>query len=213
MSRPPNRLDLIILTADRNTQFALRGILSRTQALGIRSINEQIFVHPRRDPGVLRESHDFLREFSRDTAYALAVLDREGCGSTDSREALESQIEDRLAHSGWGDRARAIVIDPELEAWVWSHSTHVAHALNWRNPDALRGWLGEQGFRTNSAGKPERPKESLERALFHASIPRSSGLYETLAKKVSFTKCTDSAFAKLTNTLRVWFGAESNRER
>ena len=44
---------LVILTADKNAQFALRGILSRHKALHIKSIAADFHVHPGRDPGVL----------------------------------------------------------------------------------------------------------------------------------------------------------------
>ena len=47
-------------------------------------------------------------------------------------ENLETEAEQRLSSSGWDDRAVAIVLDPELEIWVWSDSPEVDDVLGWR---------------------------------------------------------------------------------
>jgi hypothetical protein len=44
--------DLALLVADKNMDFALRGILSRPKALGIRSVSYEIRQHVNRDGGV-----------------------------------------------------------------------------------------------------------------------------------------------------------------
>jgi hypothetical protein len=43
--------DLVLLVADKNIEHGLRGLLSRPQALGIRSVTSKTYVHPQRDPG------------------------------------------------------------------------------------------------------------------------------------------------------------------
>ncbi len=130
---PAGSRDLIVLVADKNTEFSIRGLLSkRSSALRIRPLVFDIFVHPQRDPGCLRLAHDFLRPHSSRYGHALVVLDRDGCGQEHrkKRTELEQQIEERLAQSGWSTgRAAAVVIEPELEAWVWSQSPHVEAGL------------------------------------------------------------------------------------
>ncbi|GIW78772.1 MAG: hypothetical protein KatS3mg105_0579 [Gemmatales bacterium] len=202
----PHR-DLIVLTADKNAQFAIRGIMSRHKSLGIRNnITTDFHVHSNRDPGVLRDAHHFLRSFCHSHQHALVVFDREGCGRKDGREDLEGEVEANLSQSGWDDRARVIVIDPELEVWVWSDSPHVSKELGWKDcePD-LRTWLTENGFFQEGASKPERPKEAVEAVLRQVRVPRSSAIYESLAKKVGFSRCQDQAFEKLKNVLQEWF--------
>ncbi len=205
--------DLVVLVADKDMEHAVDGILSsRFQALGIRRISSDFFVHPHRDPGCLIDGHEFLRPFTNSCHHALVMLDREGCGQEPlSREALEEDIESRLRGSGWGDRAAAIVLDPELEIWVWSDSPHVASILGWsqRTPD-LAGWLRNHGFLDHSTQKPDRPKEALEQVLKLARKPRSPSLYTQLAKKVSLGRCSDPGFSKFKRTLRSWF-SESSR--
>ena len=157
--------------------------------------------------------HEFLRTFCRTHAHALVVLDREGCGQEAlPREQLESFIEEALARSGWSERARAVVIDPELEAWVWSDSPCVDRELHWeqRQPD-LRAWLRDQGLLGRDAVKPARPKEALEAALRAVRMPRSSAIYEALAKKVSVQRCEDPAFGKLKAVIQGWFAESPSR--
>jgi hypothetical protein len=43
---------------------------------------------------------------------------------------MENDLEARLSQSGWPSGCcAAIVIDPELELWVWSRSPHVPAVL------------------------------------------------------------------------------------
>lgn len=136
-------------------------------------------------------------------------MDREGCGEERaSRDELEAKIEQALRTSGWNDRARAVVIDPELEIWVWNDSPHVQDELGWGESDhSLRTWLQQQGFLTEGTRKPAQAKEALEAALRKVRKPRSSAIYQALAEKVTLSRCTDEAFEKLRTTLQMWFPA------
>jgi hypothetical protein len=202
--------ELIVLVADKNMEFAVKGILSRFNALGIREVAPEINVDPENDPGCLLRGHLFLRPFVNQYAHALILLDREGSGRERiCRETLESEIEERLNRSGWGNRAAAIVIDPELEMWVWSDSPHVDSVLGWEGKEpALRNWLQERGYLQEGRIKPGRPKEAMEQALRTVRKPRSSSIYQQLARKVSLERCTDSSFVKLKTILQGWFPSE-----
>jgi hypothetical protein len=201
--------DLIALVADKGIECALLGLLARPQALGTRQIKCDVFTHPERDPACLRKAVPFLRPHTSAYRCALVVFDREGCGKErEPREQLEEEVETALGNSGWRDRAAAIVIDPELENWVWSESPEVDHVLGWAESlKRLRRWVSEQGF-SISSGKPDRPKEAMEAALRHARKPRSSALFRQLAERVSLERCQDQAFEKLRARLRAWFPVE-----
>ena len=58
--------DLVILAADKDLEFALRGMLSRPEALGIRPVeaNTDIFVEPEHDPACALRGVDFLCGFN-----------------------------------------------------------------------------------------------------------------------------------------------------
>src|SRR5712671_1474520 len=118
--------DLLLLTADKNIEYGVRGLLSRPEALGIRAVSSTIYVHPQRDPGCARRSHELLRQFSGDYDRALVVFDHHGCGLENRTPAqVEDGVRQLLAANGWGNRAEAVVIAPELEAWVFTASPHV----------------------------------------------------------------------------------------
>ena len=191
----------------------MRGILPRCQALRIRKIQADFFVHPQHDPGCLLNSHDFLRSFPHNYRHALVLMDRDGCGQEEQEPgALEARIEKELSAAGWGDRTKAIVLVPELEIWVWSASPHVDEVLGWggRSP-GLREWLHENGYAEADSPKPLRPKEAVEQALKIVGTPWSSALFQQLAEKVSLSGCSDTSFQRLVTTLRSWFPQESAR--
>jgi hypothetical protein len=201
--------DLVVLTADKNIHYGLRGLLARPQAIGVRPIGADFLVHPRRDPGCVGEGHDLLRPLAARYKHAVVVFDLDGSGrEADGRVRLETEVQGRLAASGWDDRAEAVVIAPELEAWVFSPSPQVETCLGWRRARGpLRGWLEGQGAWAAGQAKPGQPREALERALRAVNRPRSSALYECLGRRVGVTRCEDAAFRKLLQTLRAWFPA------
>lgn len=198
---------VIILVADKNMEQTVEGVCSRPQSIGVRTFAYRIVVHPGRDPGCLLEGPEFLRVFQGQFTHALIMFDRIGCGrETQDRAQLEEEIEAALDRSGWGSQAAAVVIDPELDVWVWSDSPHVERILGWhgRQP-RLREWLVDQKWLVAGASKPHQPKEAMEQALRQVRIPRSSALYRQLAQQVSLSRCTDGAFLKFKATLQRWF--------
>jgi hypothetical protein len=199
--------DLAILIADKNMEGALRGLLSRSQSLGLKDIVCDLYVHPERDPGCLLRGHDFLRPFAHRYAHGLVIFDREGSGQDAlERSVLEQQVEARLSSAGWSDRAAAVVIDPELEIWVWNDSPHVEAALGWEaGGSSLREWLKQKGWLPEGHSKPTQPKRAVEEALRIARRPRSSSVYHQLAQKVSIDRCVDPSFLRLRQILARWF--------
>jgi hypothetical protein len=209
MSQPNQINDLIVLVADKNMEFAIKGILENHHKLKIQPLPEmrRRILGGLQDGGCFRRCDDFLRSFSGLYKYALVMLDREGSGQEDlSRVEIENHIEKRLAATGWGERAKAIVFDPELEIWVWSDSPQVDEVLGWvtHQPD-LRNWLIENNWLKAGETKPKRPKEAVEAVLREVKRSKSSSIYFALAQRVSFGRCTDPAFLKLKNQLREWF--------
>jgi hypothetical protein len=204
--------DLVLLVADKNMDHGIRGLLRRPLALGIRPIETQIYVHPRRDPGCARESHAFLRPFIGDYRHAMVMLDYSGSGREDlSADALSREVRGRLAENGWEDRTEVIVLDPELEVWVFASSPHVERCLGWRGRTRLRRWLERKNLWIPDRPKPPNPRAALEMALFQAKKPRSSSVYQCLSQRVSVRGCVDPAFLKFRDTLARWFPAEARR--
>lgn len=198
--------DLVVLCADKDIEAALSELLrSRCKALDIRDVKFTVLVHPEHDPGCYRRSHDFLRPMNRQYDHAVVVFDREGCGREDHREIIESNVEGRLAANGWDQRARCVVIEPELESWLWARPPHLARLLNWQIGTPISDWLRAEALWSEVDPKPSRPKEALEAVLRRVNRPRSSALYSELAATADLTQCADGAFQKLTALLKEWF--------
>ena len=202
------RKDLVVLVADKHMHSALSRLLrSRTAAMRMRDVASDVFAHPQHDPGCAREGVSFLARFADTYEHGLLVFDHEGSGKEGTPPAvLQHELDEDFAQSSWGERAKAIVVDPELEAWVWSRSPHVASAVGWTRQSApLRDWLVSEGWLRPGETKPERPKEALDAALRRTRLPHSAALFDQLAARVSVEHCHDRSFRDLRAILRKWF--------
>ena len=197
--------DLVALVADNTMRAALENILQRASSLGIRPLSTDLYSHPRHDPGVLKESAAFLAPLREQYSNALVMFDREGCGQEDnSAKELQDTVQVQLDRVGWADHSSVIVLDPELEIWVWSDSPHVSRILGVDRPE-LDQLLTQ--YRIPGNVKPSRPKELMEKVLRHSHIPRSASLYADLARFVGIERCIDPAFLRLRSCLTQWFSS------
>src|SRR5690606_33766876 len=107
--------DLVVLTADKDCEYALKGLLSRPQALGIRIITVEYLRHPNKDPGCRMTPETLLRSQARRFRYALVMFDREGSGENQPGTGLELErdVIDNLSRNGWDGRSQCVVIEPE----------------------------------------------------------------------------------------------------
>ena len=207
MSAVALRRDLVLLVADKSIAQAITGLLQRPQALGMRRIDYEMRVHQQRDPGCRVDAAAFLRPFARQFEHALVVFDRDGSGSDAARQEIEEGVESELRRNGWCGRARVVVIDPELEVWVWTPSRGLANELGWGSRfAALREWLSENGHWPTQTAKPPDPKRAMEAAMQARRRPKSASTFRRLAEVLPFRDCSDDAFQKLRTVLVDWFG-------
>ena len=204
----PYAIDLHVLVADLDQQQALQTLLEhRCPSLGIQRPRFEVSKHPQHDGGCFKSSPGLLQTLQSYAAHAIVVLDREGSGvDHEPPGAIEADLNGRLASSGWGDRARTIVLDPEIEIWVWASSPHVDEILGWagRSPN-LRDWLMSEGFLDTGQTKPVRPKEAFRAALRKSGIKPHAPIFGRLARAVGLEGCTDRSFLLLRDVLRQWF--------
>ena len=197
--------DLVVLAADGSMKSALHEILARHESLGSRSFSFDVFSHPEHDPGVLLRGHLLLQPLRDDYSHAAAVFDRDGCGDPRPGADLAATVQENLNHSGWAGRSAVTVLEPELEAWIWSDSPHVAKALGWSDPQKLRQWLMDNGHLREGEVKPTDPKRAMEAALEKVRLPQSTSIYRKIARTVGLARCTDPAFLSLRATICGWF--------
>ena len=199
--------DILFLVADGNTEQLFNGLLPRVPiASNTALFSFDILVNPTHDAGNLNDSHEYLRPFIKQYRFAVVVFDHEGCGEENkSPEDLENTVSKQLDKNGWEGRNKVLVIEPELENWIWMGSPKLKEAINWKSNEELHSWVANKGYLFNENSKPLRPKEAFEAALRQARTPRSSSIYKKIASIVSYKSCNDRAFLELIKTLQEWF--------
>ena len=199
--------DLIVLVPDADIEWTINTLLAkRHQALRIRPISFKIIRHPMRDNGVFNNPLPFLAPYLPQTEQALVILDREGSGQEGQKSAteMETELAEKLQQCWTAARICAIVLDPELEVWVWSPSPHMAAVLG-VSPEVLQQI--KAGFPLIDNGKPQRPKEAMLAVLQQSKRPFSARIFQELAERVSLNS-NERAFDKLRATLQQWFPLE-----
>lgn len=197
--------DLVVLVADKNMQFALQGALDRPQAMGVRPFSFEFRSHMGRDGGVRTTGADVLAREAARFSHALMLLDFEGCGQEqDDPLVIEAQLDGKLQRI-WDANAKAIVISPEVDAWLWGNDAVLRDALHWPQNGTIRDWLRGKGFEFNADDKPLRPKEALDAMRPVHKQARSSAMYERVTKRISLQNCTDPAFIRVRTQLQTWF--------
>lgn len=200
--------DLVVLVADKDIEQSVMGLLGRHQALGIRPVTFDVITHPGRDPGCFTYGHSMLGLYRDAADHALMLFDAawEGRPSADPME-LEDEVNRRLREP-WGSAARCVVIDPEIEQWVWSGSPNVARVLGWQSREPpLRTWLSTNGLWPPDAGKPPDPKAAFESCLREVRVPPSAAIFRQPASRVGIRACNDPSFGRLLGVLREWFAS------
>ncbi len=200
--------DLVVIVADGGIEQAIRGLLRRSHSLGIRPLNGVEFPKLKElDGGTYSRSHELAALYKDSHAHVLVIfdLDWEGRPSDDASE-LEASVE-RDLESIWSVRGRCVVIDPELEVWVWSDSPHVASTLGWENAEELKNWLIARGHWKDGDAKPADPKGAYLAAIEAKKIQKSNANFRVLAEKVGLSRCQDPSFKRLCAILQGWFPA------
>jgi hypothetical protein len=188
-------------------EATVRSLLLRHQALAIRPITFDVYTHVKRDAGCLKDSHNLLRTVLHDYRYCLVMFDRHGCGKElEPSEKLELEVTKLLERNGWAGRAAVLVLDPELEIWVWSDSPAVDECFGWvgKTPP-LRAWLAANREWLAGRPKPTDPRSAVEKALREVKKPRSAAVYANLASRVGVERCADPSFQRFRIILSGWF--------
>jgi hypothetical protein len=158
-----------------------------------------------------------LRPFLKTCTHALVVRDLHGSGWEDRGPGeLEAHLSSQLNRNGWSpDQSAALVVEPEIEAWLRFDSPHLRNLIRERArrrvadaellfPEVAKEALARSGG-VDSWGKPAQPKEAFEGLLLQFGIQRSNALYGRLAEVESLDRCRVPSFRRLVRTLRTWF--------
>jgi hypothetical protein len=203
--------DLIVLAADSQIKSTVETLLNfRHPSLGIREISFEVQTHPHQDSGCRTGSEGMLRPLLDEFERGMLVFDYDGCGERDLiPEDLEISLESRYVASGFNvGRVSCVVINPELEVWMFGASFHrLQEIIGWSQPQSIRDWLVANGYLCDGSRKPIDPKAAIEAVLNVQKVPKSRRLFANLARRVSLAHCEDRAFQKFRSTLQRWFPA------
>ena len=204
--------DLYVLVADQDMRETALKLLERTKSLGIRPVTYTVVRHLNRDPGCRTDALRYLQPRISNYQYALIIFDKEGSGRESvTREEIQLEVEQNLSTTGWQGRSKVIVIDPELETWVWTRSKRVPEILGWTTSyQSLKAALRDKGLWPSETTKPPNPKEAMKAALQEKGRRTSSRLFGALAGSVTLRDCQCPAFNELRYTLQRWFPAETS---
>jgi len=205
--------DCFFIVADANMEYTLRGMLSRerfdlTLQCGLFAFDARLDLLVAvgdNDPGLFQRIESYVRPVRASHSYLVVMIDAEWAGSPGAAQ-IRTHIVEGCVRSGWSENdVVAVVMDPELETWMWQDSPIVESVVGHSGP-SLRQHLAASGAWPLTSAKPLRPKETLEAELRRNRIPRIVGtLYRKVAERVSVKSCVDPAFAELQAALRRWF--------
>lgn len=205
--------DLVVVAADTQMQRTVETLLQyRRRSLAINThFSTDAISHPNQDSGCRADAGQLLEPRRNIYGKAIVIFDYHGCGERRlAASELETSLESEFVNRGWGpDRIAFIVLEPELEAWLFGASfRHIERAVGWSQPAQIQDWLIERGHLPSSTAKPPNPKAAIDAVLYQQKLPRSAKLFGDLARNVSLARCQDRAFQKLRSTLQRWFPAQ-----
>lgn len=209
----------VFLLADGTMAQVLRSFLSRGYLegrLGCRTFDidfqQDVVVNVRNgntDGGIHWRAHILLRRYTRSHQNAVVMLDQNFGGQL-SAAVVRGEILGNLLRHGWSaECVEVVVIDPELEIWLWQRrNPHIASAFGYNGAVSLEEFLEAEGFWPSAAMKPAKPKEAAYLLLrrYRTGVPMV--VYTRIIEHISVGGCQDPAFSRLVGALQRWFPVE-----
>ena len=211
MSRRPIKF----IVADKNIEFTFRGFLERDAfhqslrcgAFEFRSDQDLLVAVGKNDPGLYAQAGQYASGARATHDHLVIALDADWHGSPGAA-AIRTGIQAACERETWPrEDVCVVVLDPEIEEWIWQDNPNVERAVGHRGPTNLRADLATSGDWPLTSPKPPRPKEVLEQVVRKNREPRSSALYRRIAAQVSVGKCVSPSFHHLLEALRRWYPA------
>ena len=209
----------VFLVADGTIAQVLKSFLSRgylEDRLGCRSFDfdfqQDVVVNVRNgntDGGIHRRAHELLRRFIHSHQNAVVMLDKNFGGRLPA-PVVRGEILHNLLHNGWSaECVEVVVIDPELEVWLWQRGNpHIVRAFKYNGSASLEEFLEIEGLWPSAAGKPAKPKDATGLLLRRYRAGPPMVVYARIVESISVSGCQDPAFNLLVAALRRWFPVE-----
>ncbi len=207
--------ELVILTADGTMNAVVAAFFSRANwhtTLGCAEFGiwpeQDIFNEPGKTDGTVhKRAHQILRPYLNTHRRALVLLDWQFGGEYPA-EQVHDEILTNLRRCGWDDRCEVVVIDPELEVWLWQDKPQIAQAVRFKD-GGLRAHLRDQGLWPDGQPKPSDPKQVLQDLIRNHRAGAPMAVYTKIARSIGVSGCQDASFEHFRATLQTWFPAEA----
>jgi len=203
---------LFCIVADRNMKAVVEELIPRVRNMDGLSFAfrfSDVIVHPRHDPGCYWEGPELIadRVQADSRLYGMLLLDFAWEGhSHRCPEEMQQHLQQRMERAG--QRALAVVLDPELEEWVFVRSPRAIEAMGWTDWNEAKRVLQEAGLWKKECTKPEDPKKAMEVLLRSKGIPRSSSVYREIARFAGLKHCRSRSFTRIRMALQRWFSIQ-----
>jgi hypothetical protein len=206
----------VFLVADGTMAQVLHRFLSRgylEDRLGCRTFDfdfqQDVVVDVRNgntDGGIHRRAHQLLRRYLPFYQNAIVILDKNFGGRLPAAVVRE-EILRNLLHNGWSaECVEVVVIDPELEVWLWQRGNpHLAREFRYNGSVSLEEFLEAEGLWSSATLKPAKPKEAAGVLLQRYRAGPRIVVYRRIVEHISVRGCQDPAFNLLADALRRWF--------
>ena len=205
--------DLIIRVADADMERFLHAILNKPKALGIRPIQFDIErnTDARGDSGMRANGVELTRMDKDDYHKEVLMWDYQGCGHEHKKSAqiVATETQDHLDRISWQDNSAVIIIEPELERWLWYCEQAIAAHLQ-KTVTELQQWSETYANQQNMSLADL--KESDPKGLFVYIVctrlrrTRTPRNYEQIGKHASIKNLqTCESFRQFIKTLQTWF--------
>jgi len=117
--------DLLVVTADLDAQEVMKAILERCEALEIHPISFDVVRHLGRDPGLFVGAADYSKLMKEKYHKLIIMLDYHGSGCSDGGGKCAATIQKQLDGVTWKSHSLAVIIEPELEEWLWHNEASI----------------------------------------------------------------------------------------
>jgi hypothetical protein len=200
--------DLLVVLEGRDDKEVMRAVLNRPNDLGIRTITFEL---DRRSRAVPTQEPDLARDQRKEFQFAICLWDHVGSPYENERPAqAQGKVQARLNQNTLRDCSKALVIDPELEIWLWQDQAAIATVLEVNAPQLIE-WLDDwqKGYfpdKNIGALIEQFPKEALEAVFQRAKEKPSAALYRRIASEANLGLWSQaSSFQQMRRALRKWF--------
>ena len=210
--------DIIFHLADDHMETGMRAFFQRDDwqhALGCHRFDidadspvDLFRVAGHTDPGLWKHAHENLAAFRDKYRHAVIVLDAD-FDPYPGADVLHQDITRAMIAADWEEGQFAVVvIQPELEAWLWAANVNVAIAFGHQDFTALRNTLEAEGLWTPGEPKPNDLKRARDRAAKlggkKTGGPIFKGVFGSISSK-ALNQCVEPGFKTLQEAVQRWF--------